>query len=129
MWITPTYSATDRSLNVSVRTKILQDIAEGLNIILYLTEDSIVSSQKDYNVPSPSLIEAYTHRHMLRAGMNGAWGDTLSAQTTYAVGEEFITTASYTLPAIWNANRVSVVAVLTRTASKEVVQAEDKDIN
>ena len=35
MWITPTYSATDRSLNVSVRTKILQDIEEGLNIILY----------------------------------------------------------------------------------------------
>jgi thiol-disulfide isomerase/thioredoxin len=129
MWITPTYSATDRSLNVSVRTKVLQGIDEGLNIILYLTEDSIVSAQKDYSLPSPSLIQSYTHRHMLRAGMNGAWGETLSAQTTYAVGEELITTASYTIPATWNANHVSVVALLTRTASKEVVQAEDKEIN
>ena len=129
MWITPIYSATDRSLNVSVRTKILQEIDEGLNIILYLTEDSIVSGQKDYDVPSPSLIEAYTHRHMLRAGLNGAWGDTLSAHATYAVGEEFITTGSYIIPATWNANHVSVVALLTRTASKEVVQAEDKEIN
>jgi len=128
MWITPTYSAADRSLNVSVRTKILQEIAEGLNIILYLTEDSIVAAQKDYNLPSPSLIEAYTHRHMLRGSMNGAWGVALSPQTTYNVGEELITSASYTIPAEWNANRVSVVALITRTSSKEVVQAEDKEI-
>jgi hypothetical protein len=129
MWITPTYSASNRSLSVSVRTKILQEIEEGLNIILYLAQDSIVSAQKDYSLPSPSIIQSYTHRHMLRGSMNGSWGASLSSQTTYAIGEEFITTGSYTIPASWNADRVSVVALITRTSSKEVVQAEEKKIN
>ena len=129
MWITPTYSASNRSLNVSVRTKILQDIDEDLNVILYLTEDSIVSAQKDYSLPEPKINQTYTHRHMLRGSMNGAWGASLSSQTTYSVGEEFISTASYTIPATWNADHVSVVALITRTASKEVVQAEEKEIN
>lgn len=129
MWITPTYSASNRSLSVSVKTKILQDLDEGLNIVLYLSEDSIVSPQKDYSLPSPSIIQAYTHRHMLRGSMNGAWGATLSSQTTYITGEEFVTTGSYTIPATWNANRVSIVALITRTSTKEVVQAEEKEIN
>ena len=129
MWITPTYTASNRSLSVSVKSKILQDIDEDLNIVLYLTEDSIVSAQKDYNLPSPSLIQAYTHRHMLRGSMNGAWGASLSSQTSYTVGEEFITTGSYTIPAAWNADHVAVVALITRTSSKEVVQAEEKKIN
>lgn len=129
MWITPTYSASNRSLSVSVKTKILQDLDEGLNIVLYLSEDSIVSPQKDYSLPSPSIIQAYTHRHMLRGSMNGAWGATLSSQTAYITGEEFVTTGSYTIPATWNADRVSIVALITRTSTKEVVQAEEKEIN
>jgi thiol-disulfide isomerase/thioredoxin len=129
MWITPTYSASNRSLSVSVKTKILQEIDEDLNIVLYLTEDSIVSAQKDYSLPSPSIIQAYTHRHMLRGSMNGAWGASLSSQTTYSIGEEFVTTGSYTIPTTWNADHVSVVALITRTSSKEVVQAEEKGIN
>ena len=128
MWITPSYSATNRNLSVSVRTKILQNIDEGVSLVLYLTEDSVLSSQKDYDLPSPSLIEVYTHRHMLRGSINGTWGAVLSPASVYAIGEEFITTGSYTIPAEWNSDHVGVVAVLYRTATKEVIQAEDQEI-
>ena len=128
MWITPSYSATNRNLSVSVRTKILQNIDEGVSLVLYLTEDSVLSSQKDYDLPSPSLIEVYTHRHMLRGSINGTWGAVLSPASVYAIGEEFITTGSYTIPAEWNSDHVGVVAVLYRTTTKEVIQAEDQEI-
>jgi hypothetical protein len=95
---------------------------------MYVTEDSIVSSQKDYNLPSPSLIDSYTHRHMLRGSINGAWGAALSPATTFSSGEELINTGTITIPDAWNSDHLSVVAVLYRTATKEVIQAEDQKI-
>lgn len=128
MWITPDYNQTSRSLSVSVNTKILQNIEESLSLAIYLTEDSIISAQKDYDQTPDPLIPNYVHRHMLRGNINGTWGTLLSAATNYGTGEEFTTTGSITIPAEWNEEHVSVVTVLYRTATKEVVQAEDKKI-
>ncbi|HPH81296.1 MAG TPA: Omp28 family outer membrane lipoprotein [Flavobacteriales bacterium] len=128
MWITPSYNTSSRILNVSIKTKILQDIGEGLSIALYLTEDSIISAQKDYDQLPDNLVENYVHRHMLRGSISGTWGNTLSAASSYITGEEYTTTGTFTLPAEWNDEHVEIIAVLYRTANKEVVQAEDQDI-
>lgn len=128
MWITPTYTAANRSLSVSIKTRFYQNIEEGVSLAMYVTEDSIISSQKDYNLPDPSLIDNYTHRHMLRGSINGAWGTSIGAATTFATGEEFTNTGTITIPESWNSDHLSVVAVLYRTATKEVIQAEDQKI-
>jgi thiol-disulfide isomerase/thioredoxin len=128
MWITPNYNSGSRTLNVSIKTKILQDIDEGLSIALYLSEDSVISAQKDYDQIPDNLVENYVHRHMLRGSISGTWGNTLSASSTYNTGEEFTTTGTFTLPVEWNDEHVEIIAVLFRTATKEVVQAEDQKI-
>lgn len=128
IWITPDYNPTSRSLSISVKTKILQNIDENLSLAIYITEDSIISAQKDYDQISDPLIPNYVHRHMLRGNINGTWGSTLSAATNYGIGEEFTTIGNYIIPTEWNADHIAVVTVLYRTATKEVVQAEDKEI-
>lgn len=128
MRITPDYNASTRQLTINVNTKILQTIDESLNIVYYLTEDSIQSPQKDYSLPDPSSIDDYYHRHMLRGSMNGAWGNILGDGTTYAQNQEINTTATYTIPESWNINHVSVVGLIYRTDTKESVQAEEQKI-
>jgi len=128
MTISPSYNTASRLLTIDVNTKILQNINESLSIVYYLTEDSIQSPQKDYSLPDPSSIDNYYHRHMLRGSMNGAWGNTLGDGTTYSQNQEISTSSSFTIPAGWNPNKVSVVALIYRTASKESVQVEEKKI-
>jgi hypothetical protein len=126
--ITPDYNADLRLLSISVNTKILEEINESLNIVYYITEDSIQSPQKDYSLPEPSSIDDYYHRHMLRGSMNGAWGDVLGSGIGYTQNQEINTNATFTLPDTWNANHISVLALVYRTNTKEAVQAEQRNI-
>lgn len=124
---TPNFNTTNRSLEISVTTRFLQQIDESLNIVYYLTEDSIQSAQKDYDLEA-DYDPDYYHRHVLRGSINGAWGQTLGDGIAYSANEEIITSANFTIPSNWNENKVAVVAVIYRTASNEVVQVEETKI-
>jgi hypothetical protein len=128
-WIdlNPQYSAASRSLQVSADVDILTAIDDSLHLAFYLSEDNVVSPQKDYSL-TPSTILNYTHRHVLRGSMNGTWGLPLVSGSTFAAGSTYSANASFTLPANWNENNVTVVAILFKANSKEVVQAEDVKI-
>lgn len=123
----PEFNASSRELSVSSTTRILNEISDSLHITYYLTEDSILSAQKDYSL-SPSTIQNYYHRHVLRGSMNGTWGTALSSGQQFAAGQQFTHSASFTLPANWNAQKVHIVAVLSKAGSKEVIQAEEAHI-
>lgn len=125
--IDPQYEASSRSLQVSADVDILTTIGDSLHIAFYLSEDNIVSPQKDYSL-TPSTILDYTHRHVLRGSMNGTWGLPISVGTSFNAGTSYSSYATFTLPANWNESNVHVVAVLFRAISKEVVQAQDVKI-
>ncbi len=123
--INPDYNTGNRELSVEVRTQFLNQIDESLNMVYYIVEDSIQSPQADYDLPAPSYITDYYHRHMLRGSLNGAFGEPLSSSNTYAVNQEITTTSSGNIPAEWDDSKVYLVAVLYRTLSYEVVQVEE----
>ncbi len=130
-WIkaTPSLNQTTREVSVSVLTSILQEVDEPLSIVMYLVEDSIVSPQKDYSPSVPNgVIETYIHRHMLRTSVNGAFGEPLSSNLSYAANQQFTTTGNYTIPAAWNLSQMHVITVLYKTATKEVVQVDEKHL-
>ena len=130
-WLTvvPEYNAGTRSLSVEVETRMLDAINEELQLVLYLTEDSIMGPQKYYGSSYPDeTVPEYYHRHMLRGSMNGTWGNALSSATTYSTGQEINSSFNFTIPSEWNADHVHIVALLYKTATKEVVQAEEKEI-
>jgi thiol-disulfide isomerase/thioredoxin len=125
----PSLNQATRVVSISVQTKILQEITEPLSIVMYLMEDSIVSPQKDY---SPSVVggvvENYIHRHMLRTAVNGAFGEPLSSDLSFAANQQFTSTSSFTIPSTWNLSKMEVITVLYKTASKEVVQVDEKHL-
>jgi len=126
--INPEYNSASRSLQVNASVNILTTIEDSLHLALYLSEDSIVSAQKDYSL-TPSTIPAYTHRHVLRGSMNGTWGLPMAAGNTFSPGTTLTAYATYSIPPSWNDAHIHIVAVLLKANSKEVIQAEDVKLN
>ncbi len=68
------YDKTARALNVNTKLTFLQSYSNNVKLQLVLTEDSIVGPQLDYS-QNPDYIEEYDFEHMLRASLNGSWGE------------------------------------------------------
>ncbi|MDA9017799.1 Omp28 family outer membrane lipoprotein [bacterium] len=70
-------SSYDSLLNlicIDVQTKILSSLSNEINITVVLLENKIISKQTDYAAEN-DYIEDYEHKHVLRKGLNGAWGE------------------------------------------------------
>lgn len=120
--ITNDYNASTRTLQCSLETNFLESMEGTYNICAYITESGIVSPQQteqDVNL-------TYVHNHVLRASMNGTWGELAGQDGLFIVGTTATNSYSYILPAAWNAANCSVIAFLYNTATNEVVQAEEK---
>jgi hypothetical protein len=121
--MTTTYDAGSKNISCSVVTEVLQDMADNLQLAMYVVEDSIVNWQKDGSVNERN----YIHRHVLRGSLNGAYGIDLGAGLLE--GTKITKTASATLsPADANPTHVSIYAVLTNAVTKEVIQVEEQKI-
>jgi len=131
--ITNNYNSGSRQLTSTVRCEFLNSLNGTYKLVLLLTEDSIVSPQKDASLPPPNDDLTYTHRHMLRDAISStSWGDSL-ATGFIAAGDTFVKIYNYTLPAIFNntipdENHCYVVAYIYNAANYEVMQAEEKKI-
>ncbi|TAL62518.1 MAG: Omp28-related outer membrane protein [Bacteroidetes bacterium] len=128
-----TYYSGPRQLSTSVRCKFLNALNGTYKIVLLLTEDSIVSPQKDYTLPSPSNDTNYVHRHLLRGGITSSYGDTL-VSGNISSGDTVVRTFNYTLPVNFNntapdPSHCYVVAYIYDAATYEIIQVEEKKIN
>lgn len=78
------------------------DSAVSGRLQIWLTEDSLTALQM---MPDGSANPGYIHNHVLRAAVNGVWGDTISI----APAQERHLTYSYTLPQEYNARQCRFV--------------------
>lgn len=126
MKITNSYNAATRELNTTVTIQYYKEGNLNHKLAVYLTEDSIISWQKDYKA-SPEDVSNYVHRHVLRGAVNSTWGDQLS---TEIIPAGTILTKSYTFPvkAAWNEKHCAVVALLHDQTTYEVIQVEERKI-
>jgi|AntAceMinimDraft_16_1070373.scaffolds.fasta_scaffold30804_2 hypothetical protein len=120
------YNATDRKLCTHIQTIVLNDINGTFNLVVYITEDSIVSYQKDYD-STPADIPDFVHRHALRDAINGTWGTTLTSGTIHA-DTSVIKSYVYHLNDNWDANQCSIVAFVYNYDTKEILQVAEKHI-
>jgi len=121
--IKSSFNSTYNLICIDVETKILDAIATNLNLTVVLTESGIISKQTDYNVPG-SYVEDYEQNHVLRKGLNGAWGESLG-QENYAVNELFTNRYSIEKQDDWDIANMSVVAFVSNPETYEVLQAEE----
>lgn len=120
MDLTTNFDATTRKLEIKVTSTAINAIQGTHNLVIYLTESEIIAPQVTYGDP----IIDYNHQHMLRAVVNGTWGEALFSSTTGS-GEVFETIHTYDIPAEWKPENMTVVSYIRSTDTEEILQAEE----
>ena len=144
--VLPSWNNTTRNITATVTVNILADLPAGdYRISLYVVEDSVtgtgsgydqanlydqVSGSPWYGLGDP--IVGYVHRHVARALLPGAWGRPGVIPSAPTTGQTFNTTFTYTLPAGYDENHVSLVAFVNEVSSDhsgdEVLNAVETDL-
>lgn len=123
--LSTTYDEGTRNLTCKAETEFLENLSGTYSICIFITESEIESAQKD----EQGIIEDYIHNHVLRASMNGAWGEPVGANGTALVGEVQENEYSYVLPAGWVAAHCGIVAFVYDQDTREVIQAEELELS
>jgi hypothetical protein len=141
-----TYDTATGKLNSSVTCTFLNTLTGTYNLVVLLTQDSIVSPQDNSNIanypPYASPIATnYVHMHVLRdcidgSGTNGTGisvGPFTKGISVTKNMPEFLMPASYPVGAVSYgvpvvAKNCNVVAFIYNTTTNEVVQAEEQKI-
>jgi len=131
MLMAPSYNAATRAVSVKIDLKYLADVTTNAateNVSVYLVEDSIVSWQKDYRF-ADDLIKNYVHHDMVRKFLNGAYGQPVRPNAKPIFKQDrFYGIYNLTLPQAYNAATCKIVAFVHNTATREVRQVEEVEI-
>src|ERR1043165_4665684 len=130
--VNKTYDTATRALSVTVRADFLSAVTGDYRLNLYITEDSIVGSGAGYDQhnyysnnssggsawsgsPYAGLddpIVGWSHNHVLRKAVGGAWGTTGIIPTTVTAGSNYTKTYTYTLPGTWRNDYISLIGMV-----------------
>lgn len=121
-----TYDALTREATVQVEALATTGATTG-RLQLWVVEDSITAMQLRYNIvdqPTSGQLQdrEYVHNHVLRAAVNGAWGDEVSI----AEGQTLTKSYHFTADAAWRPEQLAVIAFVYNDAG--VVQVEKRHI-
>ncbi len=122
------YNTTTRVITDTIICKYLQAVDSAYSLSVVVTEDSVIDYQHFY-LPSAHDDPNYVFNHILRAPMNGTWGDTLStghqpAMATFTKIYSLDLNTVYQIKA-GKEKHCHVVAFIFNTITKEVIQAEE----
>jgi len=144
--INNSYASGSSALTTTVTCEFLNLMTGSYNLVVFLTEDSIVAPQKNGSASAPEdpayahpHAANYVHMHMVRACISDGTGTGVQIVSgSAAAGDTVVKTFNYTLPATFNgaaptgtspvAKNCNVVAFIYNTATQEVIQAEEKKI-
>ncbi|MDE7421720.1 MAG: Omp28 family outer membrane lipoprotein [Muribaculaceae bacterium] len=112
------YDKDSRNLTVDYSVEFLDYVNTKLNVTAWLVENHIMGTQK---MPNGSTNRNYEHNHVLRASLNGDWGQELGS--AFLEGDVKEGTASMTLEEGWAAENCDVVVYVYRDDNKEVEQS------
>ena len=123
------YNQGDSTISAEIEIKTNLNNTRKTSLIVFVLEDHIVNWQTDYQ-QSPKYLENYEHNHVLRAGMNGAFGEVIK-NTNEAVVTGQNWTKNYEIKANvdWEIDNCIVVAFIYDSDTHEVLQAEIKHLS
>jgi hypothetical protein len=121
--LTKNYNESNRLLNLTVKSTFKNTYPNPTKLSVVLAEDSIIGDQKDYS-KTPDHVPNYVFMHMLRASLNGSWGDDVKTSEAQA-NESFTKTFSnYNVNSAFNDKHIYIIAFVYDATSKEVLQVE-----
>lgn len=115
------YNASSKTLKINTKTTLLEEYNQSTQLSLLLVEDNIIKPQKF----SDHVDTFYVHNHVLRAGINGNYGEYITSGGLLEKDSSYL--YGYSLDfneTDWNPDNCSVIAILLDGSSKEVLQVE-----
>lgn len=128
--LSTSYNSNNDYVDIEVSGTALSSLAGEYKLSVYLTEDSIIKPQKNNDSligPTP-VINDYTHMHVLRGAVNGAWGDNYFSGPVDSLDNLPVKNYSYTIKNEWKSKDCHIVAFIYRSDNAsgneyEVIQA------
>ena len=121
------YDPSTRKVCFATKDSFLTSYSDTLNIVVLLTQDSIISWQDVFGVNSST----YVFNHMLRDAITpaGAWGESLVSGAITA-GTTHIKKFAYTIPAAYTSipcdeNKCHLIAFIYKVRTYEIIQVEE----
>jgi len=126
---TADFNTTQNSISTKLKIKFIDKGLSKYNLAVYIVEDSVINYQIDYRL-SPPDIPNYVHNNTLRGALTNAWGVQIS-ETEIPAGTEIEKDFNYSVPADidWRMHWVRLVAIITNSETKEVLQVNEKYLN
>jgi Outer membrane protein Omp28 len=124
-----TYNEETKALKIDVSTTFTEVESDAYNVCVYITGDTI-SPQKNSDPelgPSP-LWEDYYHHGIFIQAPSGTYGKALNDGVKPNPDEPYKLSFETTLKEGWKAEQCHIVAFVSKTDTREVVQAEEVDI-
>lgn len=122
--IANTYDPANRNLHCRLETSFFNNLDGTYNISAFLIESGIVAPQQS----DTGIIMDYEHDHMLRASLNGTWGDLIGADGSATVGDVAVNEYSFDIPEAFNADNCSIVAFIYDTSTYDIIQADEEPV-
>lgn len=109
------YDATTRELTVDYDCLLTQDISDAVSFQIYVVENGITSRQSS----TSGDLDNYVNNHVLRAGLNGTWGEDLGGNLKQ--GDKITGSVTTTLAADWVAENIQVIGFLCYTGGNRTI--------
>jgi len=120
-------SFTDGKVTIDVTAEFLKSMESTYSLVVCITEDSIVSAQKNENpdVGDTPVIDNYVFMHMMRGAVNGEWGENIFGNSI-ETGKQYTQSYQYTITG--NPDNSHVVAYIYDNETKSVVQVVEEPV-
>ena len=124
MLINTIYDDASGKVTATVLARFLNPLTGGYKITLCLTEDSLVSPQKNSNPAVGPVPVWYNYRfnNVLRGAINGTDGEMLTDQVN--TSKTLLGRFTFKLNAAWIPAHCNIYAFIYNSATKEIVQVE-----
>lgn len=131
-----TFNQSNNNLSTDVTVKSLNYNTGLYNLVVLLTEDSIIGEQLDYSITSGSQLDTnYVFNHVLRGTINSTWGDAIFTTATKADLNDSIVKSypNFNINPGFRAKKCHVIAYVydadpSSPTYYEVLQVEETDI-
>ncbi len=115
------YDAQTGTLKANAKVTPLVSCQNPLRLAFYLIEDNVVKPQ----LVGSDRVEDYTHNHVLRASLNGTYGNVFNTNGFMDVGESYTLARKISFADHdWNPVNCTVVAILYDRVAGDVLQVE-----
>lgn len=114
------YDDMSRQVTVNYSVTFSHDYQERLDIVVWVVESGIVAPQMSLT----GTIRDYVNNHILRASLNGTWGEKLADGGNYKMNQEYRGTVTGEMSLKWVPSNCEIVVALLHPDTKYVEQAQ-----